>query len=423
MPTLLRRHPRPSGSVSASDSASRSAPVRDAAPATELPPIAVPAHPINDVGRRALSNISNNREKGKYQGHLTKSAVYLRSSVGSVNDVLFAQQRQLASAIEKRTAQGITEKTEYEADLEKYVEKLNAEIGEFTDGAEAALRDVIDCRAELDDETMVLEAVHRAVEEANTQRAQFLAQRQRDRTPKQTRRPGADSDSENGEEAVDNAEAEDYDDDLDMHDAPPLTNVHDILKTQRQAKAEEYQAMSAHERYAVNNDYISFKRTWHDALHPDDQIPLPDASTWFDQSGRPTKDVAAEPEDDDLVVEREIIDLKCPLSLQVMREPYSNHKCKHTFEKSAIMDFLRTSGGAAKCPVCSQELRIKDLYLDELVLRKLKRAEQAAQRDDDDTSDLDFESDGDESMRVQTSTRVQKERMPQKVEDVEDERD
>ncbi|KAK0709779.1 zinc-finger of the MIZ type in Nse subunit-domain-containing protein [Lasiosphaeria miniovina] len=411
MPSLLQRRLRPNRSASASTSALRSAP---------LPPIEVPAHPINDVGRRALSDISNNRETRKYQDHLTKSATYLRSSVGSVNDVLFARQSQLASAIEKRTVQSITEKTEYEADLEKYVEKLNTEIGELTDGAEAALRDVIDCRAELDDEKMVLEAVHRAVEEANTQRAQFLTQQQRDRRPKRTRRPGADSDSENGEEVVDNAEAEDDDDDLGMHDALPLTSVHDILKTERQAKAEEYQAMSVHERYAVNNDYIAFKRTWHDALHPDDQIPLPDASTWFDRSGRPTKGVAAEPEDDDLVVEREIIDLKCPLSLQVMREPYSNHKCKHTFEKSAIMDFLRTSGGAAKCPVCSQELRIKDLYLDELVLRKLKRAEQAARRNNDDTSGLDSESDRNESVRVQSSTRVKKERMHRKVEDVED---
>ena len=75
--------------------------------------------------------------------------------------------------------------------------------------------------------------------------------------------------------------------------------------------------------------------------------------------GRPTKGIAAADDDDDLVVEREIRDLKCPLSLRMMKDPYSNHKCQHTFEKSAIMDFLRTNGGVAKCPVCTE---VRKLY-------------------------------------------------------------
>jgi len=33
--------------------------------------------------------------------------------------------------------------------------------------------------------------------------------------------------------------------------------------------------------------------------------------------------------------------LKCPLTLQTFKEPYSNHVCKHTFEKSAILQFHR----------------------------------------------------------------------------------
>ncbi|KAJ4293731.1 hypothetical protein N0V88_005239 [Collariella sp. IMI 366227] len=91
-----------------------------------------------------------------------------------------------------------------------------------------------------------------------------------------------------------------------------------------------------------------------------------------------------------------------------------NHQCKHTFEKSAIMEFIRTNGGMAKCPVCSKDLRIKDLYLDEVVLRKVKRAAQARSRGVDDTSDIEPEDDGDASLVIGQSTNIKKETRPRR---------
>lgn len=58
--------------------------------------------------------------------------------------------------------------------------------------------------------------------------------------------------------------------------------------------------------------------------------------------------------------------------------------------------------------VC-QDLRIKDLYLDEVVLRKVKRAEQAAKRRGDDTSDAESEEDSDSDVVIGPSTGTRKE--------------
>lgn len=335
MPPRLLQRSRPTGSAATSSSSGR---------AIDLPPYEEPSFPLNDAGKRALQDLRNGREKRGYEGHLAKSAKFLQDSVGATNDALFRRQKNVANRKAKRAAAGGVTEAEPDdglASLERAAADLEVEVSALTDRTEAALRKVIDYTAELQDEGQVLEEVQQQVN----------AQKPRpERINKPKRRHNDDDD--------DGDENEDEKEDVDMDDAEEedshITGVRDILKTARQSRKQEYDRLSTHQRYGQNNDYISFKKTWHDAQHPDDQVPLPDASTWFDAQGRPTKGIVAANDDDDLVVEREIRDLKCPLSLQMMKEPYSNHKCKHTFEKSAILDFLRTNGGKAKCPVCNQ---------------------------------------------------------------------
>jgi E3 SUMO-protein ligase NSE2 len=236
-----------------------------------------------------------------------------------------------------------------EVQLTEHIAKLETEVTALTDGSEEALRGVIDCRAELEDEKYVLKEVQDRVR----------AQQPRPERPQPKRKVPKRRDSASDADDHDDEAVEDEDEDMpDAEDEVPLEGIVDMLKTARESKANEYEALSAYQRYGLNNDYISFKKVWHDAQHPEDQIPLPDATTWFDELGRPRKGVvSAADEDEELVIEREIIDLKCPLSLQIMKEPYGNRKCRHVFEKSAILDFLSSNGGQANCPVCS-EVRI-----------------------------------------------------------------
>ena len=53
-----------------------------------------------------------------------------------------------------------------------------------------------------------------------------------------------------------------------------------------------------------------------------------------------------------------------------------------------------------------QELRIKDLYLDELTLRKVKRAARAARKSEDRSSNADPDEQMDESVLMGESTQL-----------------
>lgn len=136
-----------------------------------------------------------------------------------------------------------------------------------------------------------------------------------------------------------------------------------------------------------------------------------------------TDNTQNEDDDDDIQMTAVVSSLKCPLTLQTFKEPYSNRVCKHTFEKSAILQFHRenavsfvdpSQGGRRgrgvpagpkqlKCPergcdAVSQKLHVKchphsnihqmlelnDFYLDNLILRQVKRQEAQAAADMED---------------------------------------
>lgn len=360
---------------------------------------------MNDAGRQALANITNNHaDVRKYDNHLAKSATYLREAVGAINDTLFARKSQLTSKIEKRRGRGESEKGEGEAELEEYVNKLNGDVTHLTDEIEAALRQVIDYRVEVQSDKTVLDSVVDQVQKQKPRRERPSRKR------KAARRVSDDSDEEMGGVDDEPEEAEP----AEAGDETPLTGVREALSKARESRAKEYRATSAYDRYASNSEYIAFKKMWHDAQHPEDQVPLPDASTWFDNQGRPIWD-GAPAGDEDLIIEREVQDLTCKLTLRPFKEPYANHKCPHVFERTAIMEYLRGAGGKAQCPVCNQELRIKDLYLDELTLRKVKRAARAAREGEDRSSNADPDEQMDESVLVGESTQLRSGRASSRI--------
>ena len=77
---------------------------------------------------------------------------------------------------------------------------------------------------------------------------------------------------------------------------------------------------------------------------------MPHARTWFGDDGHPAKVVSTsrrrtnipddENSDDDIVVSRATINLKCPLTLQYFEEPFTSKTCRHTFEKSAFLEYF-----------------------------------------------------------------------------------
>lgn len=93
----------------------------------------------------------------------------------------------------------------------------------------------------------------------------------------------------------------------------------------------------------------------HDAVHGDTGNPLPKASLWFTEgkpnifyeSGRSSGDgdgeMGDDGSDDDLVIEGSKTDYKCPLTLQLLKEPFTSAVCKHSFEKNEIIAMINGS--------------------------------------------------------------------------------
>ncbi|KAH7157724.1 zinc-finger of the MIZ type in Nse subunit-domain-containing protein [Dactylonectria estremocensis] len=363
--------------------------------ATTMPDYQPPSCPLNETARRALGDLSNNRGTVEYQMHLKDSVRLVGSSVGDLHERLREQRERLAGLRARREEKGI-EKTSEEELLEAHVVDFEKQVHSLTDKSEKAIRDLIDRRVELEDESKILGDLY-TVAASNTSHADL------DPPQRSTRRAG-DVKSQPEED--------------DEGEAKPLTSfpsVIDVLNKQRLEKATDYSALSMQQRYALNNDYAAFKKLWHDAMAGEDGPPLPDASRWFRPDGQPVMrelaDDDAGEDDDDIAVAREVLSMKCPLTLQPMKQPYSNRKCKHTFEKAAILDYL-SMRGEKQCPQtgCSQMFSRaqfdEDFYLDQAMVRRIRRARQAEEQNRLDEDDDDEEAEDDDEVMVRGQKTV-----------------
>jgi len=289
----------------------------------ELPEYEPLSCPMDNASRSALSALStNNADMRKYEEQLKTSIQMLTDSVRDINDRQRERKEELKG---KRGGRSQTEDEEDEDEIRNELERINEDaflrlrdtVPPLTAECEKAVRDVIDLRVEIEDGRKALQDTLRKVEFESAN----AANRSRE----------ADA-GEGGDHAMEDAH-------------PDVMGPLRILKNEKEKAAADYATRSLEERYAVDNDYIGFKRLWWDAIHGLAAKPLPDASRWFKDS----KD--EEEEEEDLVIAEEHVSIYCPLSMVVMDEPCTSKVCNHTFNKPAIVQFLRSQPNrTAKCP-------------------------------------------------------------------------
>ncbi|KAI1112244.1 zinc-finger of the MIZ type in Nse subunit-domain-containing protein [Nemania sp. NC0429] len=367
--------------------------------AVQLPDYEPPSFPLNDASRRALAELAKNTDTRVYEEQLKQSITLLTNNVRDINDRYVKRKEELANLKKKDRSQSEDDAEDTEARKRGRTEEaamvhLRETVPALTTECESAVRGVIDLRVELEDgRKAILDTVRRT--EAEHARA-----------------AAADEGQEGGENR---AKGEDGDDgDFVMGNARhgfqgPLR----IWKNEQEKAAADYATRSLEQRYATDNDYIGFKRLWWDAAHGVDGKPLPDASRWF-TGNQVGGDDDEDDEEDDLVIAEEHISIYCPLSMVVMEEPYTSTACKHTFNKPAIVQFLRSQPGhRAKCPQtgCSKEISLNDFYDDQVMLRKIKREQAEKERqnvDDEDEDGVDVE--GDSTMLHPQSVKAERAR-------------
>lgn len=388
---------------------------------------------------RQLNDFCTGRVNDTYEEQIAQSAKLLSQSVYGINERV-TNRRKAAAQNAARAAKRKHGADDGEGDdeagaaerAEGAVRELEEEVLGLATQIEEAMREALDMQATLEDEKTTLRDLPKLV----AVRQQDVAER-------------AQQDREADEEDADPPEI-------------PGVSVLDILKQTRDAQAAEYDSLSPYEKYAVNNKYIDFRQSWHEGLYqnPDD-IPLPDATRWFDRDGRPKLETRRdeqggeadrgedqdgdEEEEDEIQIAREKRSFRCPLSLAVIQEPFTCRLCKHSFEQSAITEYIKGGNGRgrmAQCPVpgChvevspplslslpshafpltlrgnsltdtfNQKMTLDDLYFDDALLRRIKRAEQAereaAARSSDQEDDDPEEDDEEGVSRVSRASRT-----------------
>ena len=295
--------------------------------ATELPPHEDSSFSLTDIARRELNKLVTERNTSTYKNHLGKSIDFLGTSVDSLFETYLIQKQNVENRKRKRVANR-TEPTADDVRLEAHLLSLETQIEKLSTESEEAIREIVDYRYGLEDEGQILNDLY----------ARSMTE------------PLAGGHHHNVEP-----------DEEDQKVQQPPANVLKNYHLHQQEKEGEYADLTVLERYAKNNDYINFKRIWHDAAVGEEGPPLPDASRWFNNANKPVLtmpwgqggntglDEDDQVSDDDIAIEREILSLKCPLSLKSMEEPFSSKICNHTFERQAIWEYL-SDGGDKQCP-------------------------------------------------------------------------
>ncbi|KFY42131.1 hypothetical protein V494_02582 [Pseudogymnoascus sp. VKM F-4513 (FW-928)] len=383
----------PAPRTQASSSASRSA----------LPPYEPPVHPLTFTAKQQLNTLVDDTDYGKYRKHLATAITTLSNATVESNDTLSLAKMKLDRYIERRRAkesqreddEGEVEKTAEEIAMEERVAKLEVEVERLTQDAEMATRELIDYSEELKRQESLIRGV-----------AAKAATAPRPPQGRNTRRRRAQDDSDD-----DNSEDPDFENPEASAEAGADTpSVTELLAEAQAAASAQYAAQSMRARYADNADYQTFKKHVHDASHHEANAPpLPPSSAWFPSAteagvqGRSRRGAAnnGDESDEDLVFAGAVSSLKCPLTLKLFEVPYSNRVCRHTFEKSALLEMFergatvfyensqargRNRGPGVrklKCPSsgCDVMLELGEFYEDEMVKRQVRRAKAAEAAD------------------------------------------
>ena len=321
-----------------------------------LPPYESPAHPLNQAAQDALHDLPSKHNLSQLKARIKAANHHLTQAAGDINDRLQAK-HELHEKV-KRRLESINSPSSTDPSNET-LEQLQQDTEEMTLKLDQKVRDIIDAGMEIEGVQNALRELdeNSAANRGNVLPTQSTLGASQFRGPKRAR----------------NTEADEDEDDMDDSQLPVQGDgAVALFKRKMVEHNNAYQAESMTRRYATHNDYKAFKSLVHDARHPGDNAPpVPHPSTWFPSESRGlplgttagTKD--ADYDDEDFLVASERISIKCPITLQPMKNPVSSTKCVHNFEKDAIIEMInlsnertggdgRRGGGqkAMKCPVC-----------------------------------------------------------------------
>lgn len=155
-------------------------------------------------------------------------------------------------------------------------------------------------------------------------------------------------------------------------------------ETAVQNKIEDHKTKTSRQKYAKHDEYVSFRQAIYEVQHPGEAMP-PVADLIPAEEGDDSDD------DDDVQVGGVTQDYRCPLTLKLLEDPLTSEICKHSFDASAIRDFLKHDRTERKkCPSagCHKIISLADLKPNKDLARKAKEAARRERlREEQDSDD------------------------------------
>jgi hypothetical protein len=286
-------------------------------------------HPLSPAGQNALNALRRTHQLGSLQKHF-KEANKLLSECGYEIQEAYTSRK---SAVDRQRSSAEKKGDEMDPAVEARLEELKKKVDHMTTRMEENTRLAIDGEQAMQDMDQAL---------------QFASQ-----NPTGARNGSQRATQQNSFEPTLPDATEDDSQELAQVGPGPAA----LFKQQVDHRKLQYSALSMETRYAEHNHYVGFKRSVHDGMYPDGEVPMPAANRWFRTGrGSPAPGTAAAEQDDDsdedVAIAGERISTKCPITLMEFVQPITSTKCPHTFEKNAILEMIRGAPGRkVVCPV------------------------------------------------------------------------
>ncbi|KAL8861923.1 MAG: hypothetical protein Q9178_001793 [Gyalolechia marmorata] len=392
-------------------------------------------HALNPAAQHALQNLPRTHPLNELKRRLQTATNHLTEVTGDLNDQYRVKKVDFDKAKARKAARarelGSSQDGNGDDDeADRHMADAWKEVEDLTGKMEAGTRKVIDIQARVDNTETALKELDANVSHGRTTTqstlgaSQFPARSQQRRQQRRQQPDNSDEDHDDGDNAGPDEE--------DTFTGPPALAV---FKDKLSTSEAKYTSLSMKDRYASHNNYIGFRQILHDARHPNDDTPIPHASTWFPSSQPPNNTQSsnnnnndtnpqqpASPShsdsDSEIQIAREKRSIRCPITLLPLHNPLTSTLCPHSFESDAILNMLslsplradvvayaggnekpslsvtqRGGGGggvnAMKCPECEVLLTKETLRVDAVLVRKIRRVEEMERRrreggDDDD---------------------------------------
>lgn len=403
--------------------------------------------PLNQNALVALENLKRRDTSSNSSGFdaaLNRAAELLTEVVEQINDRAQEERQRRSNRLEKLKEKGGQEDADQKQQFDDFQQKIDTLNGRL----DLSMRKVVDDQVWAEGMT---ESVKHVIEKSKASHAKGGSRR---------------------------TQLVDHDSEEEMEQSNPPTfqrldpseHATALLQAAQSTAQADWNARTLTERYSQNETYSKFYNMRWDAQHPgSNPPPMPHHSMWFaveegrsrsrhpNTAQRPTQGTPLGDDEDDemqdigdddteVQIHSENISCKCPLTLVWFEEPVTSTKCPHSFEKSAIVEFIQQSdqhlhltseqledlntrfprGSRGRpqaealmkarnpkcvaCPVCAMHLTEHDLRDDPVLLRKTKRAKEAQAADDRDATDDDDEGDSETEFRA----GIQGQRPPKK---------